>query len=398
MTTRWEPAAFWCAFGAAAASAVSIAASQTLLGLALAAMLAGRLRWRLPAHWPALAIFAGWTILSLAFSDSPRAGLPQIRKLYVWAMLFVVLAMFRSLRDVRWLAAAWLAGGTLSALRGLWQFAAKWTSAAQAGKDFYLAYVGDRITGFMSHWMTFSGQMMIVLLFGAALLLWGKPQRRLRWALIACLPVIALALVLAFTRGVWIAAAAGGIYLLWSWKRWTVALLPAAALLAFAAGPAGLRQRLVSLVRPHGQTDSNLHRVYTLRTGIEMIKAHPLLGLGPERVGPHFSQYVPPDLPKALPEGYYGHLHNIYVHFAAERGLPAMLALVWFLLMNLRDWLAALRAGAGDGAWALHAGVAVLIGILVTGLFEYNLGDSEILAMTLASLGAAPAAGLSRRA
>ncbi|MBI5083299.1 MAG: O-antigen ligase family protein [Acidobacteria bacterium] len=397
MTTRWEHAAFWCAFGAAATSSVSIAASQSFLGLALAAMLAGRLRWRLPAHWPALAIFAGWTILSLAFSDAPRAGLPQIRKFYVWAMLFVVLSLFRSLRDVRWLAAAWLAGGTLSALRGLWQFAVKWSAAANSGQDFYLAYVGHRITGFMSHWMTFSGQMMIVLLFGAALLLWGKPQRLLRWALIACLPVVALALVLAFTRGVWIATAAGGVYLLWSWKRWTVALLPLAALLAFAAGPAGLRQRLVSLVRPHGQTDSNLHRVYTMRTGIEMIKAHPLLGLGPERVGPHFTQYVPPDLPKQLPEGYYGHLHNIYVHFAAERGLPAMLALVWFLVMNLRDWLSALRAGAGDGVWALRAGAAVLIGILVTGLFEYNLGDSEILAMTLASLGAAPVAYLASR-
>jgi len=28
-----------------------------------------------------------------------------------------------------------------------------------------------------------------------------------------------------------------------------------------------------------------------------------------------------------LPNGYYGHLHNIYVHYAAERGVPAAIIL-----------------------------------------------------------------------
>jgi O-antigen ligase len=383
-----QQVAFWCALGAAATSCVSIAAYQILLGAALAAMLAGRLKWRLPAHWPALAFFAVWTIASLVLSDVPRAGVPQIRKLYVWAMLFVVAAMLREARHARWLVLAWLGGGTVSALRGLWQFGAKYAKAAELHQDFYTVYVADRITGFMSHWMTFSGQLMIVLLAAAALLLWGRMQGRQKHVVMLCLPVLSVALVLALTRGIWIATAAGLVYLLWCWRRWSVALLPLAAVAGFVVGPPALRQRITSLVRPQGTMDSNLHRVYTFRAGVEMIKAHPWFGLGPERVGPHFREYVPADLPKQPPEGYYGHLHNIYVHFAAERGVPAMLALVYFLLATLWDWLrAAARAPAGQ-VWIYRAGVAMLTGVLVTGLFEYNLGDSEILGMTLAAIGA----------
>lgn len=151
-----QQVAFWCALGAAATSSVSIAAYQILLGAALAAMLAGRIQWRLPRHWQALAFFCGWTLLSLALSDLPRAGVPQIRKFYVWAMLFVVAALLREVRHVRWLALAWLAGGTLSALRGLWSPAPSTPRRPMPITISYTAGRGDRITGFMSHWMTFS--------------------------------------------------------------------------------------------------------------------------------------------------------------------------------------------------------------------------------------------------
>ena len=387
-----ERAAFWMALGSAVAGSVSIAVSQILLGAALACLLADRVPWRLPRHWTGLAVFAAWTLLSLAFSDAPAKGVPQIRKFFVWLLLFAVFTTFRTLADARLLTLGWVAGATLSALRGLWQFGAKYQHAVATGQEFYSNYVAARITGFNSHWMTFSGQLMIALLFGAAYLCWGKPRPRERWLLLAGLPIIALALLLAFTRGIWIATALGVVYLAWYWKRWTIALIPLAALIAFLAGPAGLRERMTSILKPRGEMDSNLHRVYTFRVGVEMIRAHPLLGLGPERVGPHVQEYIPKDLPQRLPEGYYGHLHNIYIHLSAERGIPAMLGLLWFLLATQWDWLKRLHRGAGGAEWLLRAGVATMFGILITGLFEYNLGDSEILGMTAAFIGAVCAA------
>jgi len=87
-----------------------------------------------------------------------------------------------------------------------------------------------------------------------------------------------------------------------------------------------------------------------------------------------------------LPNGWYGHLHNLYIHYAAERGLPTALALVWMLAMALWDFWA--RCGvcrpARRGEVHLHGAVAVIVGIIVGGLFEVNLGHSEVLALFLA--------------
>jgi len=379
----WDEGALRCAVGAVAAAVVSIAASQILLGAALACMLAARVRWRLPQGWPWLAVFVLWTLASMAMSDAPAAGWPQVKKFYAWLALFAVLSVVRELRHARWLAWGWLAGGAASALWGAGQFAVKYAAAQTGGADFYSSYIGARITGFNSHWMTFSEQMMIALMTGAALALWTLERGRARRLAVACLALMALALVLAMTRGVWIGAFAGGLYLLWQWRRWAAAALPVAAAGLVLAGPAEVRQRALSIVRPHGVTDSNLHRIYTWRTGIEMARRHPWFGVGPERVGAHFRAHVPADLPPEPPPGYYAHLHNIYLHWAAERGVPAAAAAAGFFLWQLAAAWRRARAGRGECRWVHHGAAAVLLAVLVTGLFEYNLGDSEVLAMTL---------------
>lgn len=385
---RAAGAAAWCAWGAAAASMCSIAASQSLLAAAAVLLIASGARWRAPRFaWP-LAAFVLFTLLSLAFSPDPASGWPQIRKLYVLLALPVIFTCFQNGAWVRRLVWAWIALGAAAAGWGLAQFGVKWRLAEAAGREFYVAYVADRITGFMSHWMTFSSQMMFALLFGAALLLWGGLTRRARWLTAVALALIGLALVLAMTRGIWIAACCGLVYLLWCWRRWAVAALPVVALAAVLAGPESLRLRVVSLVQPRGEMDSNMHRVVSWRTGMAMIQAHPLLGVGPEQVRLRFEEYIPADIPRPLPVGFYGHLHNIYLQFAAERGIAAMLAMVATFLWALAAWLPALRKPPGPGAWLLRAGVAAVVGVLVTGLFEHNLGDSEVLMMALAALAA----------
>lgn len=380
-----ERAAFWCTFGSAAATLFSIAVSQTLLALALAALLLSKARLRFPpVLWP-LGLFALGTIVSLAFSADPAAGRPQLRKFFVYLMLLAVFSTFRRIEQARWLVWAWAAIASASALRSFWQFALRWQRAGALGRDFYQYYVGDRISGFMSHWMTFSGMQLTILMLAAALLFWGVKDRRVRAALGAACGLIALSILLGWTRGIWIATAAAGVYLLWFWKRWTVVAAPLALALLIAAGPASLRARFVSFARPQGTLDSNQHRIVTWRTGVVIIKAHPWLGLGPEMVKAQFNDFVPADIPRPLPEGWYGHLHNIYLHYAAERGIPTMLMMLWLLLKCLWDWGRAVRGlpAGHDARWLLHGCIAAMIGVMVTGIFEHNLGDSEVLLLVL---------------
>ncbi|MGD0001019.1 MAG: O-antigen ligase family protein [Bryobacteraceae bacterium] len=395
--TPLQRAALCCAIGSAGSIAASIAISQILLGASLALVIllvaTRQASLRLPSGWQFLAFFAVWTTLSWLVNGHLFEGRFQIRKFYVLLIVVVIATTFRGLRDARWVVSIWLGLGALSALWGLGQFWRKWDLARRAGSDFYLSYVSARITGFNSHWMTFSEILMFTLLAGVAIILWDRAvPAKWRWAAGVAVLLCGLAIVLAMTRGVWIAAAAGLLYLLWAWRRWTVLALPVVAVLAFAIGPPGLRERMISIVHPHGDADSNMHRYVTFRTGVEMIKSHPLLGLGPDMIGPDFQQYVPADIPRPLPAGFYGHLHNVYVQFSAERGIPAMLAMIGFLVWNLWLWLRRLAQQAASAettaasAWLLRAGVAMLIGVLVIGLFEHCLGSSVVLALTLSTV------------
>jgi putative inorganic carbon (HCO3(-)) transporter len=99
---------------------------------------------------------------------------------------------------------------------------------------------------------------------------------------------------------------------------------------------------------------------------------------------------VPADVPIPLPTTWwYGHLHNIYLQYPAERGIPALLALLWLIGRFLYDITRALRRAPGPGddrVAMLHASVAVIVGILVAGWWEHNLGDSEVLVLFLTTI------------
>jgi len=377
-------AARWLAFGSAATIMLGIAPSQILLALSFAALLASGERLRLPRIWLPLALFLLGTLLSLAFSDNPAAGLPQVRKFYVFLELLVVSSLLRSLQMVQWLFLTWAGLGAITAIRGCVQFLQKVNEAQRLGRSFYDYYVGDRITGFTSHWNTYSAEEMFAFIMLAALLLFGPPLRRVGvW--VVCGVLLATAIVLGETRGIWIAVAVAALYLCWWWKKWLVIALPLVALLAIALAPDAIRNRFTSIFKPRG-VDSNQFRVVTWRTGLRMIEQHPWLGLGPEEVNLQFEKYIPPDVPRPLPSGWYGHLHNIYLHYAAERGIPTMLVLMWLLGKIIYDFGRGLRQlppGWGPRRYLLHGGIAVVLATLAEGVVELNLGDSEVLTMFL---------------
>ena len=102
-------AAQYLAFGSAVAVLFSIAVCQILLALALVALLLSKAPLRLPRIWLPLGLFLLATLVSLASSGDIAAGLPQVRKIYVYSMLLVVFSLFRDLRLIRWLVLCWSA-------------------------------------------------------------------------------------------------------------------------------------------------------------------------------------------------------------------------------------------------------------------------------------------------
>jgi putative inorganic carbon (hco3(-)) transporter len=375
---------------AAAATVVSIAAFEILMGLALVALLAvpeTRQAWRWP---PVVVPFVCWVALTAvsAFASGHLGGaMPQFKKFYIYLMLFLVYTAFRTAEQIRWLVIAWAAGAAAS---GAW-------SGVQLYRNYtgYTGYINARATGFMGHWMTFGGEMMMaLLLIGALVLLSKRVSRGLLVAMLVCGALVLFGLLASYTRSMWLGALVGSVYLVWMWRPWMVLAIPVLGGLILLANPFGVQERAISAFRPHGDVDSNEFRVVTRQIGWEMIKAHPLLGVGPEQVGPQHEQYIPASVPRPLPTGFYGHLHNVYIHYAAERGIPAMLTLLWMLLTALFSFIRTLRGTSvnSETKWILHASIAVMLAVMVSGWYELNLGDSEVLGMVMAVMGCGLAA------
>src|SRR5215469_9610512 len=281
----------------------------------------------------------------------------------------------------------WAALGTFTACFGFFQFGEKVSQARHLGvQDFYHYYVASRIKGFTSHWNTFSAEEMFVLLMLAAFLFFAAKSRR-QWLWILCAALLSVSVVLIETRGVWVALAIAMSYLIWRWRRCAVLLVPLVAVLAYAASPAAIRERFQSIV--HGkEADSNKFHVIVWRTGLRMIEAHPLLGLGPEQQRVQFEKYKPADITQK-PPGFYGHLHNLYLEYAAERGIPVLLVFLWMIAWILLDFhrgLKMLPPGPNDRRFILRGATAVVIAALVEGFVEVNLGDTEPLTMFLVAV------------
>ena len=371
------------AIAAAACIHISIAASEILLGVGIALLLIFGQKLEFPRIWIPLAAFFLWTALADVVSPDPWGGRAQIRKFYVFLFIPLIYGVFvRQFSKVFYLMVAWTAAAGASGILGLFQFYLKYQSEKTAPQGFYVAYVERRISGFESHWMIFGALQLSV--FSLLLAHWFFSDRRMPGWVYGSLGILSASILLGWTRSIWLAAIPSTLYLVWFWRPKMTWVVPVALVVIFLVAPAATRERLKSLVEPRGDIDSNRFRVVTFVTGLKMIEAHPWFGVGPEEIKRNFDSYVPVEFRGPLPVGYYGHLHDMYVQYAAERGIPGLLLILWFISMAIWDFVQGiLRAGRARSQelFVLHGAIAVTIGVLVGGFFEYTLGHSEVLMM-----------------
>jgi putative inorganic carbon (HCO3(-)) transporter len=319
--------------------------------------------------WP-LVVLAGWTLLSCAFSVQPVESITRSRQL----LLFMIVPMTaRLLRGDRAMTAinVIIALGAAGALVGIVEYAALGFDDAS-----------HRPRGTLGHYMTYSGVLMLVTCAAAARLIYYRKEWI--WPAIA-VPALLVALVFTESRNAWVGTLLAVALLLALRNLRLLLLVPVAAALFMLVAPPVMKQRAYSIVNLHEPT--NQDRVAMIKSGLHMVKDHPLFGVGMNIVPLVYPQYRSPDA--VDPADVVGvptraHLHNVPVQLAAERGLPALLAWLWFVVVAGRDLFRQLYRGPAKAV--AGAGAAALVAMLAAGLFEHNFGDSEFLTLFLGIL------------
>ncbi len=368
------------ASGFRAASTLYVLHLWALFGLALSNLFLGLALLAAPASWKrGVRIWARRTdillpllayvcilLASTLLSSDPGRSVRELSELFTLAAIPLGLLVIDSERRARQVVNGLIVVAVAAAVYGLGEL------LGGSGD------IANRIRGPFSIYMTFAGFLMLGDLLLLSQMVYSRGWRSVwRWLGLA---VINLALLGSLTRSAWVALVLTlALLLLARAPRYLLILAAAVALVALLA-PAPVAERMRSIVDLEHPT--NYDRLCMLEAGLQMAADRPLFGVGPGLVEDLFPIYRHPTAVSQTTK----HLHNSFVHLAAERGLLTLAAYVWLfgaaLLAAWRGWRDDARRGGGRGD--LYTGaLAGLLAFNLAGLFEYNWGDTELQRVAL---------------
>ena len=350
--------------GFVAALQISIAAAEILLAATFlgwaAVLLRDKTRPSAPGFFLPLVVYAVATLISSAFSADRATSFIDDKQLVLFAIVPMVYDLARG-RRASLVVDVIVSVGAASAAYGIIQYGV-----------LHYDNLGRRPEGALTHYMTYSGILMLVLCAAVARLVFGSRDRT--WPALV-MPALIVALALTFTRSAWVGAAAG-VGLLFVLKDFRLtALLPVVVLVTFAIAPQAVTNRMTSMF--NAQDPANQDRLAMVEVGARMIAQHPLTGVGPNMVPRVYEEYRPDYAVNPVNP----HLHNVPLQIAAERGVPALLVWLWCIGALTLSTFRLFRHSTDRILPA--ATLASVAAMFAAGFFEYNFGDSEFLMMFL---------------
>ena len=382
-----------------AAWSLPIALQQTALGCLLGCLAyevwQTRRLPRTPLDFP-LAMFGGALLVSTLLSPDPVQSFAGYRKLWLISGGVAVFTLVRDRAEAEWLLSLTLGVAIAVAAYSIIQhFTGLDLAKTLVGKESNLhpladydfdAYQGYRVKGLHPSSITYAHNLLFPLALATAAAGQGSQTRRLLHVFGLLLLMAALALSL--TRGVWVAYA--GVLLLaglYGGRRARLGTAVGVVVcgLLFVTVVGGFQERVRTFFDL--QAFGNVGRQQIWRANWDMVKERPLIGWGygnyKQFRGSFYERY--PQYPQA---DRYSHAHNSFLQVWVDTGLLGLAAfgiLVWTILR--RGWRAATTQHdepLRSLSWGVWLG---LVGFLIGGLTQYNLGDAEVALVWWASVG-----------
>jgi O-antigen ligase len=291
-------------------------------------------------HWPRiglLGLFLTWiVVIALGLTVNPVHGSlwDQLFE-FRWMIDFYIFVLFisvysqdsRTLKNFSFLMA--LASGMAICFYFLGYNPLTEDISIRAGN--LADFANFRAGGLFDHAMPLAHSYGPLLLVFVGLLLVNRTDfKKLPFLTYLAVALMAVTVVLTFTRGIWIGAACGlvlmGFFLSRRWGLYILGGLLAIGLLTFATSEK-IRHRVIETVTMSNQGDQE--RMTIWKSNWEMTKDHPLIGIGYSQNKARLREYY--DRLGVAPGYFEGHAHNEYMHLLSGTGLLGLLCYLIFL-------------------------------------------------------------------
>ncbi len=336
-----------------------------LLVVAIGELIAGEPLWRSTSIDRSLAGLIVIAFLSALWSDSRHSTLVVAVLFAVPALVVIRAVVLSALRDPRFATrflVAWAIGGIVAGLYGM----------ARVGPSLDARATTPSL-GFNGLGTTLAIAVVLLL----SLSLDGPRRRRLLYVMASA--IVAVGLVLTWSRGAWLGAilGLGTLLVVTSNRRLWVGILAAAAVLAVATPVLAPRwQHQSSRLRNVAVTEDPFSRIAVWKVSLRIIADHPVLGTGLGRFMSAYIRYTGGNPSDALPTA-----HEIFLNFAVETGLLGLAALLYFLGTGTRTMVRWYKRSP-PGSWQRAMSATALAAFVA--LMGHQLVDGTVMGVHIA--------------
>lgn len=310
-----------------------------------------------PQFFYFLLIFLVLVILSAIFSIDLKTSLGDLKEILLFLIVPLTFNLSKNKEDHKFFLYALASAILLSFFTAVLEY-----TEIISGRE--------RASGFLGHYMTQAGILMLFSIVSFSMFLFAKGKKRFLWFLLLLVAIFSLLITL--TRSAWMGLIFGLILVVILYKPKALVFLTLSFLILFLLSPVSVKKRFMSTFDPKDETVKE--RIYMAKAGIKIMLKYPILGTGLDTAKIAYKKFKPPEAVRDVP-----HLHSNILQIGAELGIPALLTWLSFVILsgyqNYRVWkISKDKFTRFSGL----AGLGVVLSFFIAGLFEYNFGDSEV--------------------
>jgi O-antigen ligase len=342
----------------------------TIYGLAIGAVLHWVLRggWQKPRiskqAWSMLLLWITAWVIATAWSTDHRASLGALKAWLVDPLVFgyILLCSIRTTKHITTLLSAIALSGTVVAIAGFMQYLSFPDSVQDGRLSSFFAPVANYAAMFLAP----------ILVVTIAAILWKQLSRR--WWVSVVIMAVAVALTVSF--GGYLAV---GVGLMVIWSQLSDRQLQRRLLISLVS--IGIIGAVILFTTPYVKekinfTDrsSSLVRTQIWRTSIEMIREHPIVGIGPNAYENVYRATIPRFYFPPL-EWLVAQPHQLYLALWLETGLLGLITFVFGVGMWIRQtW----KRAHQQNALAIISLAGMLV-ILVHGFVDTPIFKNDLM-------------------
>lgn len=327
------------------------------------------------------AVLLCWQTITLVINGTPveTLGDPSRRMLYLFPLFVLPVIPINEEKDfalVRRTVSLLLMAVALIILLGVLQNALeiKYPFPKQP-------YNGKALVGFFGHHIDAGGFFSMLAILSLCLVLFWRKSRGINILLLLLSFIFLTGVFLSLARTYYISL----LFIVpavFARGNRRIAIIGLSAVIVFVLAVfiliPNIRERAFS-VADLERNPSNLERLYIWKTAGDIIKEHPVLGIGFRQWRERFSDYSGKYASSwKFTEAALHHAHNLYLTVAAETGIVGLfLFMVFWAYLLMAIWRCTRSSPGGSFENALALGIFFgLLNFLIGGLFEDNLEKS----------------------